>query len=406
MYSKNILILTNWSYKDALIQTYTLPYVRIIRKYLCNDKKVFINTLEQERYALTVEQEIEAKIMLANEGINWKGEPYHKPGIFSVFSFMIHFLKLLYLCKKERIGVIHIWCTPPSIMAYILSIFTGAAIVIDSYEPHAESMVENGQWKRNSLKFKVLFLFEKLISKRAKAIISATDGMKLYAKNKYNIEGQNFFVKPACVDVNLFSSNKIKIKARLDELGLGGKLVCVYAGKFGGIYLEDEIFDFFKVAHDFWGNNFRVLLLTSHSRQEIEIYCKKSGLDARIVINLFVPHQLVAEYMGLADFAITPVKPVFSKRFCTPIKDGEYWALGLPVVIPRNISDDSEIIEKNGIGAVLADFTKEEYFKAVKNIDNLLTANENQTLNNKIRKIAVTYRSFSIAENIYREIYY
>ena len=30
----NVLVLTYWSYKDALIQTYTLPYVRIIQKNL------------------------------------------------------------------------------------------------------------------------------------------------------------------------------------------------------------------------------------------------------------------------------------------------------------------------------------------------------------------------------------
>ena len=45
----------------------------------------------------------------------------------------------------------------------------------------------------------------------------------------------------------------------------------------------------------------------------------------------------------------TPVKPVPTKRYCTPVKDGEYWALGLPVIITEGISDDSGIIRENGI---------------------------------------------------------
>jgi len=49
MKNKNVLILTYWSYHDALIQTYTLPYVRIIKKYLPAKSKIFLVTLEQKK---------------------------------------------------------------------------------------------------------------------------------------------------------------------------------------------------------------------------------------------------------------------------------------------------------------------------------------------------------------------
>jgi hypothetical protein len=169
--------------------------------------------------------------------------------------------------------------------------------------------------------------------------------------------------------------------------------------------LKDETFDFFKIASNFWGDKFRILLLTSHSKEEIESFCQKAGLEKKIVVHLFVDHQKVPEYMGLGDFAITPVKPVFSKKYCTPIKDGEYWALGLPIVIPANISDDSDIIETKKIGAVLKDFTEEDYLNAVVKIDNLLKENSKQMLYDRIRKVAEKYRSFDIAEDIYSKIY-
>src|SRR4030066_244618 len=108
---KNILILTYWSYQDALIQTYTLPYVRIIRKII--QKKNFI----------------------------------------------------------------HAWCTPAGILGYILSKTTGVPLIIDSYEPHAEAMVENGTWGKSSWSFKLLFFFEKLQSKHAQTVISAVEKM-------------------------------------------------------------------------------------------------------------------------------------------------------------------------------------------------------------------------------------
>ena len=47
----NTLILTHWSFKDALVQTYTLPYVYMIRQVLPPDEKIFIVTSEQGKVA-------------------------------------------------------------------------------------------------------------------------------------------------------------------------------------------------------------------------------------------------------------------------------------------------------------------------------------------------------------------
>src|SRR5690606_22395326 len=115
-------------------------------------------------------------------------------------------------------------------------------LVLDSFEPHAESMVETGTWNKNSLSFRLLFRLEKLQFKKAKKIICAAKGMMEYAKSRYNIGRKEEFVKPACVDLlkfNLSATPEVSIPAGKDDI------VCVYAGKFGGIYLEQETFDFF-----------------------------------------------------------------------------------------------------------------------------------------------------------------
>ena len=52
----NILILTQWSFNDALVQTYTLPYVDIIRKIVPTEIKIFVLTAEQGRIALSEEE--------------------------------------------------------------------------------------------------------------------------------------------------------------------------------------------------------------------------------------------------------------------------------------------------------------------------------------------------------------
>jgi hypothetical protein len=126
-------------------------------------------------------------------------------------------------------------------------------------------------------------------------------------------------------------------------------------------------------------------------------------MNPAMVITRFVTHSKIPAYIGVGDFALTPVKPIPSKRYCTPIKDGEYWALGLPVVIPANISDDSSIIEQHDIGAVLDGLNVAAYEKAVRKIDTLL---KNAAMRNAIRDVAKTYRNFERAETIYQKIYW
>lgn len=400
----NVLVLTYWSYSDALIQTYTLPYVRIIKKNLPPGSSIYLFTLEKSEIALKKSKRDSVGALLKKEGIYWLPFVYKPFGLYAFFSWVVICLNLCLLVCRRKITTIHCWCTPAGGIGYFLSLLLNRRLILDSYEPHAETMIENGTWRKDGLAFRLLFWLEKKQTQRATDIISATMGMYDYALKKYNVNIPNFYVKPACVDLRLFSKKNLKDKQLLSQLGLLDNIVCVYAGKFGGIYLEKEVFDFFKVAADFWGSKFRVLLLTSHPREEIVAYCKQAKLTTNIVTSLFVEHQQVPHYLGLGDFAITPVKPVPTKKYCTPIKDGEYWALGLPIIIPANISDDSKIVEENYVGAILRHLDQNAYRQAVIEIDRIIQRPREENFQ-KIRSIAEQYRSFDIAERIYKKVY-
>ncbi|MDB5005120.1 MAG: hypothetical protein JWQ34_3345, partial [Mucilaginibacter sp.] len=77
---------------------------------------------------------------------------------------------------------------------------------------------------------------------------------------------------------------------------------------------------------------------------------------------------------------------------------------GLPIVITSNISDDSDIIEKNNAGYVLKSLTDKEYNQAIVKIDDLLKEDKD-LLKKRIRALAYKYRNFDIAEKIYKQIY-
>lgn len=401
---KNVLVLTYWSFQDALIQSYTLPYVKQIATIVKG--KVYLVCLEQEHLKLSSKEQQEVKNHLIKYNIIPIFLNYKKFGFGMVLKMGGFILQLVWLCISKKINYIHTWCTPAGSLGYILHTVTNIPLVLDSYEPHAESMVENKTWTKSSTSFKIMSFFEKKQSKVATFYISAANGMRDYAQDRFKIKTNesNYFVKPACVDLNVFTLNSDYKNLKV-EMGLEGKIVCIYAGKLGGIYLKEEVFEFIKCCEDFWGDTFRFLILTNTSDKEIEILANESGCSLSTIIKLFVPFSEVSKYMSIADFALTPVKPVSTKKYCTPIKDGEYWAMGLPIVITKDISDDSEIIHNSGWGYVLKELTAIEYRTAVNCIDTILKKYSKEELYNNIRPLAETNRNFNIAEKIYKEIY-
>lgn len=398
----NILVITSWSFKDALVQAYTLPYLKIIRKIIPSSKKILLVTDEQSRIALTTDELDNINRQWEKDNMQLIALPYRRFGLKKILAWPGRVLKLYRLVKKEKVNVIHAFCTPAGSIGYLLSVLSGRPLIIDSYEPHAEAMVENGTWKKNGLAYRILFTLEKKQTKKAGLLIATTDGMKDYAKRKYGVSINNFFVKPACVDLELFFAGE-KDKALLHELDLLDKIVCVYAGKLGGIYYKDEVFAFIKSCYEYWGEKFRFLMLSNASQEEINAGIEKAGLPAGTVISRFVFHHDVPRYLSLGDFALNPVKPVPTKRYCTSIKDGEYWAMGLPVVISPGISDDTAIVEKEKTGVVI-DFTNVKSFKsAILTIEQMISGNAN--LKSRIRETARKYRSFEIARQIYSRVY-
>ena len=403
---RNVLALTYWSYKDALVQSAVMPYLRMIRRQLPEGSRIFLFTLEQPHLAMGEEEaRLVRERLEAEEGVRLVAFPYSRFGPRAVLRWAALIPRLWWLCLRGRVADIHAWCTPAGGAGYILSKLTGAPLVLDSYEPHAESMVEVGHWDRRSLGFRILFLLEKLQTRRLRAAIATARGVREYAESKYGVRIERFYVKPATVDLDMFAPRHVKDPALLREYGLEGKLVCVYAGKIGGIYLEREIFDFFKAAVARWGGRFRVLLLTDASDERVASLAAASGLDPAVLVKRFVPFAEVPRYMGLGDFALNPVRPVPTKRYCTSVKDGEYWATGLPVVIPRDISDDSDIIRERRIGAVLDEFTPEAYARAVAEIDALLKSHTRGELAAKVRAVAAEHRDLSTRWGIYEELY-
>jgi len=389
---QTVVAVTSWPFDDALVQTYTLPYLQMILRRLGGDGRVVLVTQEPERSPRRLTR------FEATPGIDVVARPWAPVGPRGARHLGILLLRTVALAAPRSVVAVHAFGTPAGLPAMLAAAATRTPLVVDSFEPHADAMVENGTWEPNSAAHRVLARAERRMAKQAWAVVGTTAAMADYARERLGVTPSQFFVKPACVDLGRFRPAEAMGAADAD-------VVCVYAGKLGGIYLEQELFELFAAAVRRWGSRFRVEMLTSADRAHVEAGCRAAGVDPAIVRSRLVPHDEVAGILRTADFAVNPVRPVPTKRYCTSIKDGEYWASGLPVVITPDISDDSAVIAARRIGAVIRELSAPAYDEAMAQIDALLQPHERERVRVEARRVAEELRSFSIAEGVYDAIY-
>lgn len=400
---RNVLFVTHWSLGSGLIHAYTLPYCKQIRSILGAKSKLYLltsDTIEDTNDAHKTEK-LQSKLYASN--IVHISHRYNQRGLKKLFYIVLQVAHLVYIIRRNKIDTLHAFCTPAGSLAVVLKVITGCTLIIDSLEPHAESMIETGTWNYKTISFYILFAFEWLQVRLANSAIATTNKMKSYCATRYRHLPANFFVKPACVDLDKFYTTQSSAKL-VSELSFQDKIVCVYAGKIGGIYLDFEIFHFVRICYQELGDTFRFLLLTESSADIVMELMAKYEIPPYIVYQQKVHPDNVPEYLSISHFALNPVRPIPTKRYCTSIKDGEYWASGLPVIITKDIGDDSDIIERLNIGYVLNELSYDEYRKALYHILDLLQLDES-SLNRRARHAAEEYRSFASSALMYESVY-
>lgn len=396
-------MLSSWSYAEPLCHSYLLPNIKIIRKVISDESIIYLQTSEKKNLRLSKIETLEISKQLADVGIIWKPLPYRHFGINAIFAYAIQIIQLAFFVLRKKVDVLHPFAASAGTMALFLKKITGKKIVLDSWEPHAECMVQTGAWKKNSMAFRILWWSERKQTENSDVLIAATKDMIHYARINYGIKVNNVLFRPACVDLEMFCPSQYDRNITRQKLQLQNKIVCACVSKLGGLYLKQDVFKLFKAGSEVFGENFHVLLLSENSKEEVENLCRESGFDKLHITHLSVPHQQVPSYLNASDFAFNPQQPVPAKRYGTPVKDGEYWAMGLPIIILPEIGEDSSIVRNEKGGVILANLHFKSMRIAMQEMQTLL--NTNPDIKSRIRRIAEKYRSYQIAENTYSQVY-
>jgi len=305
---------------------------------------------------------------------------------------------LIRLVRQEKIDFILCRAAPAGALGYLIWRKTKVPYAVESFEPHADYMLESGVWSRWDPRFLLERFWEARQKKTAKALMPVAEGYR----QQLIVEGvpqERIFTQPCAVPSDQFWFRAEHVAPLRKQLGLTeSNIVGIYVGKFGGLYLEEEAFRLFQSAFSTFGDDFFLILLSPNPADQIADFIHRFNLPAHRVLHTVVPHTDVPSYLHAADFAFATYKPSTTKRYLSPIKVGEYWASGLPVVITHGVGDESEIIPNEGGGTL--------YHPENQDDTNIWSAIRQCMAQSKAHPIALAkkYRSLSRNREVYQQV--
>ena len=338
-----IVFISYWGLNDGLTASTVLPHVDVLASYE-KVEDIFLCTIERDQFhSLSLNRKVKHVALRSKYPRNIIANKVYDFFFFPriVARIVRHEKVELVICRGSMAGAI----------GYRVSKQTGIPFVVESFEPHSTYMAESGVWPRYGLRFLIQRTFEKIICRSATFLLPVANG---YAEELISkgVDAKKVHVVPCVVDLKKFQPGNRK--ASREKLNLKQDVtIGIYVGKFGGMYYDDEAILIFKKADGVF-KNFYLLILTPDNSDSVTQKLLLHGFSQSKFMVAKAPHDQVPLYMIAADFAFATYKKSYSKKFLSPVKVGEYWACGLPVLLTEGVGDDAEIIERNNCGATFS----------------------------------------------------
>ena len=386
----NILFISYWGLDEGLTQSTVIPHIKILSEYEIVNK-IFLITIERD--FISQFEDTASKI----KHIPIRSYYSSIPLIGKILDFIKIPKKLKQYCTDYQIDKIIARGSPAGALAYLTWKKIKIPFFVESFEPHADYMRETGVWKKWNLKYIFQKIWENKQCQTAKGIMTVAEGYTNYLKIRYP-QNLNVLTVPCAVDSTRFKySYKDRFTIRKELVIDDYQIIGIYTGKFGGLYFDIKdlriLSDIFK-----YYTNLGLIFLTP--TPEVDIRKKLQPLKNHLnkIMIKKVSYNDVPKYLSASDFGLSLNKQFVSGKYLSPIKIGEYWANGLPVLMTEGIGDEREFLEKERGGVF---FNLSNIPATLQKLEDLIKDPDHRT---RIPVLAKKYRSFNTVREAYKKL--
>jgi glycosyltransferase involved in cell wall biosynthesis len=296
---------------------------------------------------------------LRARGIHWHGLRYHqRPSLpATALDVVCGAVACAWLVRRHRLDAVHARNHVPVAMSLLASPVAPHRLIFDIRGLMAQEYVDAGRWPPGGLAARATERIQRAGLVRAAGTVVLTERALPVLFGTGGTTRDDVFVIPCCADVERIASGRGEREPTRARLGLSGRRVLVYVGKFGGWYMDAELAQLFAAAAEATGD-LHLLIVTQADAEPLLALLAARGVPGDRVTVTSAPHERLGEVLAAADAALALVAPMPSKVASSPTKVSECLAAGLPVVATA-IGDTAELLGDGTAGVVMRDFDAE-----------------------------------------------
>ncbi len=369
---KKVLYISYDGMTDTLGQSQVIPYLQGLAALgFC------ITILSAEKKEKMAAEGKPVGKMLDESGIMWEHISFSSA--FSVLSKAYDRSKLLSkavaLQKANKYSIIHCRSYVAAEAGLELKNIFGCKLLFDMRGFWVDERVEGKIWNLKNPAYKLAYdkykrIETKLIGK-ADHIICLTHNAEERLVSEWSVEVDRISVIPCAADLRLFHplDEAKRILAR-KKLGIAEDTFLLgYLGSFGTWYMLEEMLKFFVILRN-KKKRAKFLFLSPGKAEDVLVLAEKLGIRESDLIVKFSSRNEIPNVFGSVDAGVFFIRPTPSKKASSPVKLGEMLAMGIPVICNSGIGDTDALFERNNIGWLLREFTKEQTDRIVDAICN------------------------------------
>jgi glycosyltransferase involved in cell wall biosynthesis len=379
-----ILYLSYWGINDGLTQSAILPHIALLQDFESVTEIILVTIERNETNLLllnTYTKVVHIPLYSSNIAINVLNK---------INDYLIFPGKLKKIIEERSISVALSHGSPGGALLH-KSCFPKIPYYV-FFEPHSQYMLESGVWSKYDMRYIFMKKWENTVIQHASGLFCVTQNY-LKTLTERGVQNERLKFVPNFVDEKVFAFQPTKrMELRQHYAIPTGHYIGIYVGKFGGIYLDDEAFSIFERSYLYFQQQLFLIILTPDDSTRIYQELIARGIPKECLLIKKVKHEEVSHFLSAADFAYSLQQPKFSNRYLSPLKNGEYWMSGLPILMMEGVGDEMHyILEEQGGDLLKADLSNVE--QGLSNIKHMIDNHSTDAVKVKMAAIALAYRS-------------
>ena len=349
-----VLYIVYWGALEQLGQSLVVPGVLRIAK---NDVDLTLVTFEKPLDLEDADRVAEVRDIFENAGVSWVPLKYHQTPKIPATAFDVTQGVAKSLAKRfnGKFDIVHARTFQAGLIGMILSRLLRASFIYHNEGYYPDEQVDAGVWGIDSKPHRYAKMLERALYRKSDAVICLSE------RSAKELRALNSFVEvvPSCVDLQKFE---------IQPVSDSRSFRFVYLGSVGGRYDLRRIAKFVAEIESS-GVSVELRIYSKADRALINSEIEGTGLEPGAYSVEALSFEDVPEKIGQCDAGIHFLKPGIAEHAGSPTKIGEYWAVGLPVVMTPGMGDTDLVTENHRVGTVFSSETSAtETFEKVRSI--------------------------------------